>query len=259
MKSCFSQACIWKGIIHFSVDSSFSHLGSFCFDFVEVQTNKCSVQQEMIQCFCSHASVPCPFLFFGGGITSLAAVSYKATREGTFQRWVNTIHFHLFLCLWVHSWPQSLASDCSDSTNPTASLLSCTCRETEISKDGVSTTYSQGHISKLGPTCESQIHGINCHADDFWEHGPHAWNTNLWPSWYKRPRNRKELSHHWELQSFHQSSWKNKFWSHWRIQAIFYRASLHLPCSLLQWLWQAQKWQASGVWLGGVYHNSIKQ
>lgn len=116
-------------------------------------------------------------------------------RGGTSQRQVNTIHSYLLLCFWVHSWRPSLAPDCSDSGNPAASLLSCTCRETEISKDGVSTTYTQGHVSKLGPTCESQIHGINCHADDFGEHRPHAWNTNLWPSWHKGPRNRKELSH----------------------------------------------------------------
>lgn len=108
-------------------------------------------------------------------------------------------------------------------------------------------------------TCESQIQGINCHGDHFWVHRAHAWNINLQLSWYKRPRNRRELSFCWELQSFHQSHWKSKFLSCQRTQATFYHAPLHLPCFLLQWLWQAQKWQASGVWLGGVYHNSIKQ
>jgi len=46
-KSCFSQACIWKGIIHFSVDfkrSLFSHLGGVCVEFVEVQTNQRAAQ-----------------------------------------------------------------------------------------------------------------------------------------------------------------------------------------------------------------------
>lgn len=128
-----------------------------------------------------------------------------------------------------------------------------------ISSDGVSTLCCWGHISKLSPTCESQIQSINCHADDFWVHRAHAWNTNLQLSWYKRPWNRRELSFSWELQGFHQSRWKNQFLSHQRMQATFYHAPLHLPCFLLQWLWQAQKWQASGVWLGGVYHNSIKQ
>lgn len=31
-----------------------------------------------------------------------------------------------------------------------------------------------------------------------------------------------------------------------------------LPCFLLQWRWQAQPWQASGVWLVGACHNSIE-
>lgn len=192
--------------------------------------------------------VPCPFLFL------VAAVPHKAIREDTFQRQLSFLTLLLSRqltpkpCMWLL---RLNARSCI--------TIFRHLQRDGISNDGVTTTYSWGRISKLGPTCESQSQGINCHADDFWVHGVYAWSTNLQLSWYKRTSNRRELSLCWELQSFHQSRWKNKFLSRQRMQATFYHASLHLPCSLLQWLWQAQKWQASGVWLGGVCHNSIKQ
>lgn len=156
----------------------------------------------------------------------MAAVSHRAIKELaieshlTFQSQVLIFNSAFEL----KSRPPSLAYDFSDSVSAAASLLSCTCTD-GISNNEASTIYSQGHISKLGPTCESQIEDINCHADDFWVHRAHAYNTNLQLSWYKKPRNRRELSFCWELQSFHQSHWKNKFPSCQRMQATL------LPCS----------------------------
>lgn len=111
--------------------------------------------------------VPCPF---GGRIPSLAAVPYKAMREGTFQRCFNTIHSHMFSTFESTADPQVLQLTAQTQLIQLHRDFPAPA-EKEISKDEVSTTCSQGHISKPGLTCESQIHSINCHADDFWEHG----------------------------------------------------------------------------------------
>lgn len=159
----------------------FSHLGGVYCNFVEVKKISAWHSKRWHGGF-----VPTQVsLFYSGRIPSLAAVPYKAIREGTFQRQFNTIHAHLSSAFesTANSQTQHVAAQTQwIQLHHTFDAPA----ETEISKDGVSTTYFWGHISKLCPTCASQIHGINCHTDDFWVHGLHAWNTNLCPSWYKR-------------------------------------------------------------------------
>lgn len=127
------------------------------FDFVKVQISVCcTARDDMVISFshrCPMSLVPSFFL--------MAAVPHEAVREDTFQR-------------QVFIFNSAFESTADIQVLHVTSQTKCSCIPTfmhlqrdGIPDNGVNTIYSWSHISKLGATCESQIQGINCHADGF--------------------------------------------------------------------------------------------